>query len=136
MVSKHDFGEQESGLLLDCETSRGFVASSSGKTVVNLQDCVDGNVGRFHQQFAEDLRHQGPYGAMGGGGWGDPCKASSAFSPLNTGVLPTSTGFNMASTPRGYPFYDPISFQRQSQVGSCNIQYVILYRVDAVVMGS
>ena len=101
-----------------------------------MQDCVDGNVGRFHQQFAEDLRHQGPYGAMGGGGWGDPCKASSAFSPLNTGVLPTSTGFNMASTPRGYPFYDPISFQRQSQVGSCNIQYVILYRVDAVVMGS
>merc|ERR1719150_2544324 len=72
---------------------------------------------RFHQQFAEDLRHQGPYGAMGGGGWGDPCKASSAFSPLNTGVLPTSTGFNMGSTPRGYPFYDPISFQRQSQVG-------------------
>lgn len=70
---------------------------------------------RFHQQFAEDLRHQGPYG-MGGGGWGDPCKASSAFSPLNTGVLPTSTGFNMGSSTRGYPFYDPISFQRQSQV--------------------
>ena len=91
-----------------------------------MQDCVDGYVGRFHQQFAEDLRHQGPYGAMGGGGWGDPCKASSAFSPLNTGVLPTSTGFNMASTPRGYPFYDPISFQRQSQVGSCNIQYVFI----------
>ena len=73
---------------------------------------------RFHQQFAEDLRHQGPYG-MGGGGWGDPCKASSAFSPLNSGVLPTSTGFNMSGTTRGYPFYDPISFQRQaaSQVG-------------------
>ena len=71
---------------------------------------------RAHQQFAEDLRHQGPY-AMGGGGWGDPCKASSAFSPLNTGVLPTSTGFNMGSGARGYPFYDPISFQRQSQVG-------------------
>jgi len=72
---------------------------------------------RAHQQFAEDLRHQGPY-AMGGGGWGDPCKAaSSAFSPLNTGVLPTSTGFNMGSGTRGYPFYDPISFQRQSQVG-------------------
>ena len=71
---------------------------------------------RAHQQFAEDLRHQGPY-AMGGGGWGDPCKAaSSAFSPLNTGVLPTSTGFNMSSGARGYPFYDPISFQRQSQV--------------------
>ena len=70
---------------------------------------------RAHQQFAEDLRHQGPY-AMGGGGWGDPCKASSAFSPLNTGVLPTSTGFNMGSGARGYPFYDPISFQRQSQV--------------------
>ena len=92
------------------------------------QDCVDGDVARFHQQFAEDLRHQGPYGAMGGGGWGDPCKASSAFSPLNTGVLPTSTGFNMGSTPRGYPFYDPISFQRQSQVGSFNIEDVILYR--------
>jgi len=71
---------------------------------------------RFHQQFAEDLRHQGPYG-MGGGGWGDPSKASSAFSPINTGVLPTSTGFNMGSGARGYPFYDPISFQRQSQVG-------------------
>ena len=70
---------------------------------------------RFHQQFAEDLRHQGPYG-MGGGGWGDPSKASSAFSPINTGVLPTSTGFNMGSGTRGYPFYDPISFQRQSQV--------------------
>ena len=68
---------------------------------------------RFHQQFAEDLRHQGPY-AMGGGGWGDPCKASSAFSPLNTGVLPTSTGFNMSGSTRGYPFYDPISFQRQA----------------------
>ena len=70
---------------------------------------------RFHQQFAEDLRHQGPYG-MGGGGWGDPSKASSAFSPINTGVLPTSTGFNMGGGTRGYPFYDPISFQRQSQV--------------------
>ena len=71
---------------------------------------------RFHQQFAEDLRHQvnfvtfkiviiiliaivilmtlvqGPYG-MGGGSWGDPSKASSAFSPINSGVgLPTSTG--------------------------------------------
>ena len=68
---------------------------------------------RFHQQFAEDLRHQGPYG-MGGGGWGDPCKATSAFSPLNTGVLPTSTGFNMSGGTRGYPFYDPISFQRQA----------------------
>ena len=70
---------------------------------------------RFHQQFAEDLRHQGPYG-MGGGGWGDPSKPTSAFSPINTGVLPTSTGFNMGSGTRGYPFYDPISFQRQSQV--------------------
>merc|ERR1719320_427013 len=38
---------------------------------------------RFHQQFAEDLRHQGPYG-MGGGGWGDP-------------------RFNMGSGTRGYP---------------------------------
>ena len=73
---------------------------------------------RFHQQFAEDLRHQGAYGAMGGGGWGDPCKASSAFSPLNTGVLPTSTGFNMGSGARGYPFYDPLTFQRQSQVST------------------
>jgi len=72
---------------------------------------------RFHQQFAEDLRHQGPYG-MGGGSWGDPSKASSAFSPINSGVgLPTSTGFNMGGAGRGYPFYDPISFQRQSQVG-------------------
>ena len=35
---------------------------------------------------------QGPYG-MGGGSWGDPSKASSAFSPINSGVgLPTSTG--------------------------------------------
>jgi hypothetical protein len=71
---------------------------------------------RFHQQFAEDLRHQGPYG-MGGGTWGDPSKASSAFSPINSGVgLPTSTGFNMGGARSGYPFYDPISFQRQSQV--------------------
>jgi hypothetical protein len=69
---------------------------------------------RFHPQFAEDLRQQG-YG-MGGGGWGDPSKASSAFSPINGGVLPSSTGFNMAGGARGYPFYDPISFQRQSQV--------------------
>ena len=76
---------------------------------------------------------QGPYG-MGGGSWGDPSKASSAFSPINSGVgLPTSTGlsclffnillilsvpagFNMGGAGRGYPFYDPISFQRQSQV--------------------
>ena len=79
---------------------------------------------RFHQQFAEDLRHQGPYG-MGGGGWGDPSKASSAFSPINTGVLPTSTGFNMGSGTRGYPFYDPISFQRQSQVNKYSHQGVI-----------
>ena len=73
---------------------------------------------RFHQQFAEDLRHQGAYAMGAGGGWGDPCKASSAFSPLNTGVLPTSSGFNMggAGARAGYPFYDPISFQRQSQV--------------------
>ena len=71
---------------------------------------------RFHQQFAEDLRNQGPY-AMGGGGWADPSKASSAFTPLNTGTLATSTGFNMGGGTRGYPFYDPISFQRQSQVG-------------------
>ena len=69
---------------------------------------------RFHPQFAEDLRQQG-YG-MGGGGWGDPSKATSAFSPINGGVLPTSTGFNMGGGGRGYPFYDPISFQRQSQV--------------------
>jgi len=77
---------------------------------------------RFHQQFAEDLRHQaGPYGMPGAGtGWADPSKASSAFSPINGGVLGgpvTSTGFNMAGGARGYPFYDPISFQRQSQVG-------------------
>ena len=65
----------------------------------------------FHQQFAEDLRQQ-----SWSGGWGDPTKASSAFSPIQTGVLPTSTGFNMGGGTRGYPFYDPISFQRQSQV--------------------
>ena len=77
---------------------------------------------RFHPGFAEDLRQQG-YAAMGsaaGTGWGtDPSKAAaaSAFSPINgAGVLPTSAGFNMGSSTRGYPFYDPISFQRQSQV--------------------
>jgi len=76
---------------------------------------------RFHQQFAEDLRHQaGTYG-MAGGGWPtDPSKASSAFSPINTGVLGgsvSSSGFNMGGGARGYPFYDPLSFQRQNQVG-------------------
>ena len=88
---------------------------------------------RFHQQFAEDLRHQvnfvtfknviiiliaivilmtltqGPYG-MGGGSWGDPSKASSAFSPINSGVgLPTSTGLYFyhftQSQPLAYPFH-------------------------------
>ena len=79
---------------------------------------------RFHPQFAEDLRHHhqqataAGYGMAGGGGWGDPTKASSAFSPINGGVLPGSTGFNMAGGTRGYPFYDPISFQRQSQVSN------------------
>jgi len=73
---------------------------------------------RFHPGFAEDLRQQG-YAMGGGGGWGtDPSKAASAFSPINgAGVLPTSAGFNMGTGARGYPFYDPISFQRQSQVG-------------------
>ena len=72
---------------------------------------------RFHPGFAEDLRQQG-YAMGGGGGWGtDPSKAASAFSPINgAGVLPTSAGFNMSTGTRGYPFYDPISFQRQSQV--------------------
>ena len=32
-------------------------------------------------------------------------------------ILSISTGFNMGGAGRGYPFYDPISFQRQSQVG-------------------
>ena len=31
-------------------------------------------------------------------------------------ILPISAGFNMGGAGRGYPFYDPISFQRQSQV--------------------
>ena len=31
-------------------------------------------------------------------------------------ILSVSTGFNMGGAGRGYPFYDPISFQRQSQV--------------------
>ena len=71
---------------------------------------------RFHPQFAEDLRQQGYGMGAAGGGWADPTKASSAFSPINGGVLPTSTGFNMGGGGRAYPFYDPISFQRQSQV--------------------
>ena len=87
---------------------------------------------RFHPQFAEDLRQQASYG-MGGGGWADPTKASSAFSPINGGVLPTSTGFNMAGGARGYPFYDPISFQRQSQVNT-NIKIMnIIFILDGMV---
>ena len=80
---------------------------------------------RFHPQFAEDLRHHhqaaasyGMGGGGGGGSWGDPTKgaSASAFSPINGGVLPGASGFNMGGGTRGYPFYDPISFQRQSQV--------------------
>ena len=98
---------------------------------------------RFHQQFAEDLRHQaGTYGMTGGGWPTDPSKASSAFSPINTGVLGgsvSSSGFNMGTGARGYPFHDPLSFPRQNQVGKDNkgishvifpCQYHIFSRLD------
>ena len=90
---------------------------------------------------------------MGGGSWGDPSKASSAFSPINSGVgLPTSTGlssffspkstsslilpvfagFNMGGAGRGYPFYDPISFQRQSQVRFKSVQSFNPFKVEKI----
>ena len=89
---------------------------------------------RFHPGFAEDLRQQG-YAMGGGGGWGtDPSKAASAFSPINgAGVLPTSAGFNMGTGTRGYPFYDPISFQRQSQVRICFFRTSFLKKIKNIL---
>ena len=57
------------------------------------------------------MTQQGPYG-MGGGSWGDPSKASSAFSPINSGVgLPTSTGLSLLNPPCQHHHY-PLRLHR------------------------
>ena len=73
--------------------------------------------------MGEDLRHHG--GHLASSSWGEQSstspnsvKTTSAFSPLQSGMIPSSPGFGMAGH-RGYAaaFYDPLAFsQAQNKV--------------------
>ncbi|XP_023348699.1 zinc finger protein rotund isoform X4 [Eurytemora carolleeae] len=71
--------------------------------------------------MGEDLRHHSGHLSTSWGEHSSPSpnsgKTSSAFSPLQSGMIPSSPGFGMSGH-RGYAaFYDPISFsQAQNKV--------------------
>ena len=80
--------------------------------------------GNHQSLMSEELRHQGHLATSatgsGSGVWGEHpsavspnsvgTKTTSAFSPLQSSMLQSSSGFAMPN-PRSYPaFYDPISF--------------------------
>ena len=73
----------------------------------------------------EDLRHAGGMSAAGmsaaaAAGYGVDAKTSSAFSPIQGGMLNSSSGFGMASS-RNYLDYNPLTFPKHhSQVRMSN----------------
>ena len=66
------------------------------------------------RQHMEDLRHAG--GMSGMSGYGVDAKTSSAFSPIQSGMLNSTGGFSMPSS-RNYFDYNPLTFPKHhSQV--------------------